>query len=95
MCGDCTDKHKALSHKVDRIADIEETQFAELRSLVVENRSKIAFCREAATNLESSQQELQMQRENARGLIQETFQTYKAYLDAKQVRVVSRYVGGI
>jgi hypothetical protein len=44
-------------------------------------------CDEASSTLENSLSELQMQRDNAKGLVQETFQTYKTILEKQKVGV--------
>lgn len=86
ICNDCmVVKHKQSEHDVSRIADVDAANLEELRAMVRETKRRADTCRNASTKLESIQQELQMQRDNAKGLIQETFQTLKAVLDRSQV----------
>ena len=78
--------HRQPEHRVEHIADIEGKHEELLRNLVMESKSKIAFCEQAASSLEGGLSDLQMQRDNARGLIEETFQTYRTILENIQVR---------
>jgi len=89
VCGQCvlTD-HSRPDHQYELLEDVEARQSEELQNLVSESQSKLEFCEEASGNLGNALSELQMQRDNARGLIQETFQSYKAILEKKQVRVL-------
>ena len=89
VCGQCvlTD-HSRPDHQYELLEDVESRQSEELQNLVAESQSKLEFCEEASGNLGNALSELQMQRDNARGLIQETFQSYKAILEKKQVRVL-------
>ena len=90
ICNDCmVVQHKQSEHDVSRIADVETQNLDELHAMVRETRRKADTCRGASTKLESIQQELQMQRDNAKGLIQETFQTLKAVLDKRQVMIMA------
>ena len=68
-----------------RINDVEQTQRAELKSQVQESRSKIPECNNASDSLERMLSDLQMQRDNAKGMVEESFQSYKAMLDKKRV----------
>ncbi|XP_064636652.1 brain tumor protein-like [Lineus longissimus] len=85
MCNDCIlGDHKPPEHHYERIADIEAKQVEEIKNLMQESRSKTKFCEDASNNLTNSLSELQLQRDNAKGLIQETFQSYKAILEKVQ-----------
>jgi hypothetical protein len=81
MLGD----HKPPEHHYERIIDIETKQKEEIKNLMQESRSKTKFCEDASMNLTNSLSELQLQRDNAKGLIQETFQSYKVVLEKVQV----------
>jgi len=86
ICTDCrlTD-HKQPEHQYERIADIEAKQIEEMENLIAESKNKVTFCEAASHTLENGLSELQMQRDNVKGLIQETFQSYKAILEKRQV----------
>ena len=77
--------HKQPAHNYERIVDAEEKQTEELRNLIAESKGKITFCQEASSSLESSLSDLQLQHDNTKGLIEESFQTFKAMLDKKRV----------
>lgn len=80
-------EHKQPDHHYERISDIIEKQREDFQVLITECRSKVSVCDEASSTLENSLSELQMQRDNAKGLVQETFQTYKTILEKQKVRV--------
>lgn len=78
-------EHRQPEHSHEKISDIEEQQKEDLKSLVTESKSKVSICQEATSNLENALSELQIQRDNAKGLIQETFQSCKAVLEKRKV----------
>ena len=78
-------EHKQPSHNYERIVDIEEKQREELRTLITESKGKISFCEDAQANLENALTELQLQHDNAKSLITETFHSYRALLEKKKV----------
>ena len=80
-------EHKQPEHKHERITDIHETQAEELRVLVKEAQGKISYCEEATSQLSNTLTDLQMERDDARSLIQETFHTYKAILETRMVNI--------
>ncbi len=86
VCNECVVvEHKQPLHAYERIADLEEGQKGVVKALVTECKAKVTFCEEATTALENALSEVQMQRDNARGQIEETFQTYRTMLEAKKV----------
>lgn len=87
ICNDClvTD-HNPPGHKPERVQDLEEKEREYLKSLITEGKSKISSCEEASATLMSSLGELQSHRDNAKDLINETFQSYKAILEKTRVR---------
>ena len=94
MCNEClVTTHKPPEHSHDRISedDKENDHVKELASLVNESKTKMNLCNEATSSLDGSLRDLQMQRDNARGLIQETFQSYKAVLEKRQVHDLLKY----
>ena len=89
ICNDCmVVQHKQSEHDISRIADVETQNLEELHAMVRETKRKAETCRGASTKLETIQQELQEQRDDAKGLIQETFQSLKAVLDKRQVGIM-------
>jgi hypothetical protein len=85
-CGDCLKNfHKPPDHKCENVTETEGMLKDELSVLLTESKKKLVVCEEAHQTLESSLNDLQMQRDNAKGLIQETFQSYKAMLEKKKV----------
>ena len=88
MCKDCSlSVHKQPEHATENIEETGEGQREFLEKLVKESRHKIEVCNEASTTLMNSLSDIQMQRDNVKGLIQETFQSYKAILEKKRVRI--------
>ncbi|XP_047121481.1 LOW QUALITY PROTEIN: B-box type zinc finger protein ncl-1-like [Schistocerca piceifrons] len=82
ICNNCmVSDHKAPEHHYECLADAEEQQKDELKSLMAESKSKIEFCESASNHLESALGELQIQHDNAKDLIHETFHSYKAVLE--------------
>lgn len=77
--------HKQPNHHYERITDIEESQRSDFDVLITECKSKVSACNEASSSLENSLSDLQMQRDDAKGLIQETFQTYRTVLEIQKV----------
>ena len=77
--------HKHPEHESERIGELDDTIRNEVNSLLKEAKGKVDYCEQASSNLENSLTDLQMQRDNARGLIEETFQTYKTILEERKV----------
>ena len=55
-----------------------------------ESKNKVQQCEKASTRLENALTELQTQRDQARDLILETFQSYKAILERTRDHVLER-----
>ena len=90
ICNDCiVSDHKPPEHRPERILDLEESERDVFRSLVTESKSKVASCEEASVTLQNALGELQSQRDNAKDLINETFQSYKAVLEKRKVSTPS------
>lgn len=86
ICSECCLRdHHQPDHQCEKLSEIEARQVEELRSLVTEGRSKLEKCRLASEALESALSDLQEQTDNAKGLIIETFQSYKALLEKRKV----------
>jgi len=82
ICNECiVVEHSAPEHHYVRLNEAYERQKKELRALMGESQSKVAYCEEVTTSLQNALAELQAQHDNAKGLIAETFQSYKAVLE--------------
>jgi tripartite motif-containing protein 2/3 len=66
--------HPLPEHHFERLADADEVQRNELKNLVTKSKEKIADCEESSGLLSNALSELENQRENAKSLIEETFQ---------------------
>lgn len=80
-------KHRSPDHQCERIGDPDDDTLItnQVAALVKEAKGKVDYCEKAAANLENSLADLQMQRDDSRSLVEETFQTYKAILDEQKV----------
>lgn len=61
-------------HPHERIFEAEVKQREELKNLIQESRTRVLFCNDASNTLGNALNELQLQHDNAKDLIQETFQ---------------------
>lgn len=74
-------EHKAPEHQYERLTDAEPRQKEEIINLMSESKTKIAECDQVTVQLENALSELQVQHDQAKDLIMETFQSYKAILE--------------
>lgn len=74
-------EHKAPDHKYERLTDAEPRQKEELVNLMTESKVKVVECDQVSVQLENALSELQVQHDQAKDLITETFQSYKAILE--------------
>jgi tripartite motif-containing protein 2/3 len=82
VCNDCLiTEHKAGEHHYKGINEAEERMRQEVDGLVQEAHTKIDYCDQANNTLGTSLQELQSQHDTARGLINESYQSFKAVLE--------------
>ncbi|XP_029667925.1 B-box type zinc finger protein ncl-1-like [Formica exsecta] len=82
ICNECLlVEHKAPEHQYERLTDVEPRQKEELVSLMTESKAKIVECDQVSVQLENALSELQIQHDQAKDLIIETFQSYKAILE--------------
>lgn len=87
ICSECmVTNHKPPSHEPERVQDMEEEEREFYKNLISESKSKISSCEDITSGLMNSLSELACQRDNAKDLINETFQSYKAMLEKKKVR---------
>jgi hypothetical protein len=66
--------HPVPEHHFERLADAEGVQREELTALVGKSKEKMSVCEEVSGSLGNTLSELEMQHDNARALIEETFQ---------------------
>ncbi|XP_052902788.1 E3 ubiquitin-protein ligase TRIM33 [Anopheles moucheti] len=82
VCNECLiGEHKGNDHTYHIISEAEKPMRQELECSMRDAKSKIECCNQATAKLESSLHELQSQYETARGLITESFQSFKAVLE--------------
>lgn len=73
-CSECIGEHKIADHPHERIVEAEMKQREELKNLIQESRTRLLFCDDVSNTLGNALNELQFQYDNAKDLIQETFQ---------------------
>ncbi|XP_023221259.1 B-box type zinc finger protein ncl-1 [Centruroides vittatus] len=89
ICNECmVIDHKQPDHQYERASDVEQKHREELENLMTESKSKVQFCEEATSVLQTCLSELQLQRDNAKSLIEETFQSYKVILEKCQEEII-------
>ncbi|XP_072757506.1 B-box type zinc finger protein ncl-1 [Anoplolepis gracilipes] len=82
ICNECLlVEHKAPEHQYERLTDAEPRQKEELVNLMTDSKAKIVECDQVSVQLENALSELQVQHDQAKDLIMETFQSYKAILE--------------
>ncbi|XP_008548372.1 B-box type zinc finger protein ncl-1 [Microplitis demolitor] len=82
ICNECLMvEHKTPEHQYERLSDAESSQIEELVNLMSESKNKITECDKTSSHLENALSELQAQHDQAKDLIIETFQSYKAILE--------------
>ncbi|XP_013404938.1 B-box type zinc finger protein ncl-1 [Lingula anatina] len=84
ICNECMVTNQHQGHQIDRIGNGDEKHSEELKNLMSECKGKVSFCEEASASLENHLSDLQNARDNARDLVKETFQSYKAILEKRQ-----------
>ncbi|XP_052277558.1 B-box type zinc finger protein ncl-1-like isoform X2 [Dreissena polymorpha] len=85
ICSECMlTSHKPPQHVPEKVQDLESSEREFLNNMISESKSKITACEEAASHLMTALTELQNQRDNAKDLINETFQSYKALLEKRK-----------
>ncbi|CAB3368892.1 Hypothetical predicted protein [Cloeon dipterum] len=91
ICNECIlVNHTQPIHKFIRLADAEGEQRKELEDLVLKTKMKLAGFDETNAQLSNALSELENQRENAKSLIEETFQSYKALLEKCRDQALDR-----
>lgn len=86
ICSECiVSTHKQPMHNHERINEAEPKNIDELYALVDDAKDKMNVCQSQFSTLDSYLAELQDQLENARGSVNETYQSYKAILEKRRV----------
>ena len=81
-CTEClTVDHKVGEHRCERIVDVEPNLRAELRNFIVEANARAATAGSASARLDDALGDLQRQRDEAEGVINEAYHAYKAALE--------------
>ncbi|XP_023011486.2 E3 ubiquitin-protein ligase meiotic P26 isoform X1 [Leptinotarsa decemlineata] len=80
VCAECS-KTDHKGHQCEGILDSETRVRQEMESLLVKNQEKIELLRKASASVNNNMEELSQQRTNARDLIKESYQSYKAVLE--------------
>ncbi|XP_075234706.1 E3 ubiquitin-protein ligase meiotic P26 [Lycorma delicatula] len=89
ICNECImGDHIAPEHHYERLSEAAEKQKVELRNLVAESKAKVSLCEDATNALQLALTDLQVQRDTASDLINETFQSYKALLEKRKEEVL-------
>lgn len=82
VCNDCLiADHKGADHPYELISDAEKRIRPEIEELMQNAHAKIAQCDVAAGNLSNALTELQNQHDNARGLIEDNYKSFKLILE--------------
>lgn len=81
-CTEClTVDHKIGEHRCERIVDAEPNLRAELRNFILEANARAAAAGSASARLDDALGDLQRQRDEVEGVINEAFHAYKAALE--------------
>ncbi|CAG5117191.1 unnamed protein product [Candidula unifasciata] len=81
-CGECIQKsHNTPDHIVKQLAEVVGAKKETLADFTKECGKKLVECQKMNANLNAAFEELEMQKDNTKGLILETFQSYKALLE--------------
>lgn len=95
VCPKCiVSEHKPSEHPCSVLSDVEGMHVEELKALAKQGRNKLEKSQEDSQALESALSELQEQTDNAKGLITETFQSYKSILEKLKVNWRLVQIGG-
>ncbi|GFN75055.1 B-box type Zinc finger protein ncl-1 [Plakobranchus ocellatus] len=82
VCSECVDKsHSSPEHAVKQLAEAVGAKKETLAEFTKECGKKLAECQTISGNLNSAFEDLEMQKDNSKDLINETFQSYKAVLE--------------
>ncbi|CAI9734641.1 brain tumor protein-like [Octopus vulgaris] len=85
VCNDCiAEDHQQPEHFTEKISNVDTKFSDEINNLITESKNKIKLFEETSNNLENALTDMQMQRDNVKGLVQETFQSYKTALENRR-----------
>jgi hypothetical protein len=81
-CGECVQKcHNTTEHIVKQLSEAVGARKDTLVDFTKECGKKLTECQKIDASLNAAFEELEMQKDNTKGLIEETFQSYKALLE--------------
>ncbi|XP_012946152.1 brain tumor protein isoform X2 [Aplysia californica] len=81
-CQECVQKsHSTPEHNVKQLSEAISSKKETLDKFTAECGKKLDECQKISSNLNLAFEELEMQKDNTKGLIEETFQSYKAVLE--------------
>lgn len=85
VCTDCVvNIHQHPMHMCERLSEVESKTIDELEVIVAKAKVKIDMCQSEFQSLDQCLSSLQEQAETSKGLIEETYNSYKAILEAKK-----------
>ncbi|CAK1578425.1 unnamed protein product [Parnassius mnemosyne] len=88
-CTEClTVDHKVGEHRCERIVDAEPNLRAELRNFIVQANARAEAAGSASAKLDDALGDLQRQRDEAEGVINEAFRAYKAALERRREKAL-------
>ncbi|XP_059144458.1 brain tumor protein-like isoform X2 [Physella acuta] len=81
-CGECVQKsHSSPEHSVKQLTEAVGSKKDTLSDFTKECGKKLIDCQKINASLNAAFEDLEMQKDNTKGLIQETFQSYKTILE--------------
>lgn len=85
VCNECLIvDHKGTEHRYEIISEAEKHMRTEVEKLLQETRSKVEYCDNENTKLETSLQELQQQHDAARDAIKESYDTIMSVIEKRK-----------
>lgn len=79
--------HQQPLHSYERMSDAEPKSIDELGCLIRKTKDKINECQSEFQLLDQYLADLEEQKEQSRGLIEETFHSYKTILERRKVKL--------
>lgn len=90
ICHTCQLTDHKPPHQTESSVEALAKQKTELSNLVMESQAKITHCEQLSNNSDELLSELECEHDNARGLIDETYQTYKSILEKYRDELVEQ-----
>ncbi|XP_067948165.1 B-box type zinc finger protein ncl-1-like [Watersipora subatra] len=89
ICNDCM-LLDHQGHDIERCSSVHGRELESMKTLVEHSKVKVEQCDESSTKLQQSLTDLETQHDDAKSLIQETFQSYKASLEQRQESLLAQ-----